>query len=145
MSYLVVLSSTEKQDPNPEPLPALLRFVGRYPSLLKSLQKQAKFPKCDVIFVTANGIIFSQQNIGVLGFRMTLEMAKKMREQNLRALTNIFSTRKYDAVYVNVDKIYLKSIKGFDKLTNAVVTYAKGVLGERTTHMKRWGLEHALH
>jgi len=141
--YLVILSSTQRQNHDPNPLPAIDRYRGLYPSLLRSLQNKGQFPKCDTIFVTAQGIVKAEQQIEHMDTPMTLELACTLREENLKVLKRLLAGRKYDEIYVNLGQAYLKSIEGFERLTDGEVTYAKGVLGRKAVHMKQWGIDHS--
>jgi len=69
---------------------------------------------------------------------MTAELAKSLQKKNLQKLKRILSEKNYEEIYVNVGRKYLKSIQGFEKFTSAQITYARGVLGQKATHMKQW-------
>jgi hypothetical protein len=140
--YLVILTSTQRQNPDPKPLPAIQRYEGLYPSLLKSLWSRRQFPKCDVVFVTAQGVLRADQKVEASDSKMTPELAVSIRERNLQTLKGILA-KKYDEIYVNVGVSYLRSIEGFQQFTEAKITYAVGVLGRKAVHMKEWGLAHS--
>jgi hypothetical protein len=61
----------------------------------------------------------------------------------LKTLKNLLAGKKYDKVQVNLGQVYLKSIEGFEQLTNGKVTHATGVLGKKAVHMKQWGMSHS--
>jgi len=140
---LLILSSTERQRPDSAQLPALERYRGIYPTLLRSLQRNGRLRDFDVVFVTAMGVFKGNEGVPYRNEPMTDELASSLRGQNLRKLERIFSEKDYGEVYVNVGQKYLKSISGFENFTNAPVTYAKGVLGQKATHMKQWLQERA--
>lgn len=84
------------------------------------------------------GIYRSNERVPYRNELMTAELAKSLREENLQRLKRILSDKNYEEIYVNVGRKYLKSIEGFEQFTNARITYAKGVLGQKATHMKQW-------
>jgi len=142
--YLIILSSTQRQHPDTNPLPALERYQGLYPSLLRSMQRKGIFLKrCDVVFVTAQGVIRAEEKVPLSDAPITPQLARSLHERNLETLRNILNSKKYDEIYVNLGHNYLQSIEGFDKSTNAKITHATGVLGRKAVHMKRWLQEHA--
>ena len=142
-TYLLILSSTMRQNPDPEALPAIQRYEGLYPAILKSLQNKGQFPKCDVIFVTGQGIVTADEKIVRSDTRMTPALAASLRKKNLEALERLFAAKTYQEIYVNLGRSYLKSIEGFEKLTSSKITCATGVLGKKAVHMKKWGLDHS--
>ena len=141
--YLMVLSSTERQDTSPNPIPASERYLGIYPSLIKSMRRKGQFPKkCDLIFVTAHGIARADEKVPLADMPMTRELAISMREKNLETMKRILSSKNYDEIYVNLGQEYLRSIEGFEAYTKSTITYAEGVLGRKAVHMKQWIQEH---
>ena len=108
------------------------------------MQKRGLFPKkCDIMFVTGLGIFKADDKILPNDIPMTPQLALSVREENLDAMKRILSTKRYEEVYVNLGQNYFKSIEGFEKFTNARITYAKRVLGRKAVHMKQWISDHA--
>ena len=140
----MILSSTQRQHPDLTPLPALERYQGLYPSLLRSMQRRGLFPKnCDIVFVTGFGIVTADDGIPANDMPMTPQLALSLREKNLDTMRRILNAKRYDEVYVNLGQNFLKSIEGFEKFTDAKITYATGVLGRKAAHMKAWILKHS--
>jgi hypothetical protein len=107
------------------------------------MQRKERFPKnCDIIFVTALGIVRVDEKIPLSNIPMTLELAESIRSKNLEFMRRILKTTNYDEIYVNLGQKYLHSIKGFEMFTNTKITYATGVLGQKSVHMKNWITAH---
>jgi hypothetical protein len=94
------------------------------------MQRRGIFPKrCDVVFVTAQGVIRAEEKVPPSDAPLTPQLARSLHERNLETLRNILNSKKYDEIYVNLGHNYLQSIEGFEKSTNAKITHATGVLG----------------
>lgn len=136
---LIVLSSTKRQLENQKLLPALERYRGLYPTLIKSMRKNGRFHKeFDVVFVTAFGVFKADDLIPHRDVHITLYVAESLKKQNLGDMQRILRHKKYDEIYVNLSKSYLKTIEGFERFTNARIVYAKGLMGQKAGHMKNW-------
>jgi len=108
------------------------------------MQRRGLFPKnCDIVFVTGFGIVTADERIPANDMPMTPQLALSLREKNLDTMRRILSAKRYDEVYVNLGQNFLKSIEGFEKFTDAKITYAAGVLGRKAANMKAWILKHS--
>lgn len=125
------------------PIPALERYHGIAIGVIRKLKEQGKLPKdLEILIVSAEfGLIDPEEEIPYVDQIMTNESAKELQESFLEKLKSKFGRVKYSEIFVNLGAMYAQSIKGFEKIVDAQVTYASGTLGKRAKQMKQWILE----
>ena len=150
MKRLIIVSASLRRLEEPSnPIPALDRFDGVYFRIIKKYKREGKLQDTDCVIVSKKfGIIdqnervpyYKPDHIDKFGYlNMNESQIKKLREENLARLKEIFAKSKYSEIFVNVGKHFMELIKGFEKLTSAKIIYASGRgLGPKAQHMKKW-------
>lgn len=115
--------------------------------MLSKCQREGLVDNADIFVLTKKGLLdsndtmtYSEPEPGTPG---TLSLAKhdleRIRRKNLRILRKAFESTKYDRVYVNVGREYIRLIEGIERISPVVVEYASGRgLGPKARHMRDW-------
>lgn len=144
---LVSGSSVIKRDP-PSPTPAIQRFDGAFPRLIRKYYKQMK--NIDVLFFSCTyGLIKADKKIT---FKEQLSYSwykpiefcsdiNQVKKDNTWILEEILSSCQYNEIYVNIGKKLMEFLPNLEEIvTNETkITHSKGRgIGPKMTHMKQW-------
>jgi len=145
---IVVSGSTRLRKEPIDPIPAIERFDGVSPRLLRKYRKQLR--NSDIFLLSpVYGLINAEDKIalkepvkGSWGEPiLDANEILRLRRTNLSTLRKLLSKRKYDEIYVNVGRKMLRTMDGFEELVPQTVkiTYSQGEsLGLKMAHMKKW-------
>jgi len=127
---------------------AIDRYEGVFFRVLKKYLKEGLLRDVDILIITKrHGLIGSEEFIPyepTFTSKVLSKDASKMRDQNLRTLSEWLSRKQYSEIYVNCGQEFMQLIKGFEKLTTSKITFAVGSrrgIGPKAAHMKNWILE----
>lgn len=143
---LILTTSFKRNEEITDPIRAIERYDGVYFKILRKHLREGKLKNTDILIVTEKrGLIWSNDKVplykigGKMGFLSLDEKTiEKLRHKNLKKIGEILSQNRYSEIYVNVGKQYMKLIEGFEEFAPCKLTYAKGGLGEKATHMRDW-------
>jgi len=137
---LLIISSSKRQKKDKSPLPALERYDGFMFRILKKLKRENKLPAdLDIIIISSKfGLLKPEDKVPYVNHMMTFLQAREVKNKFLNEFKKLFDKKNYSEIFVNLGASYLESIKGIEKLTNAKIIYAKGKMGQKANHMKRW-------
>jgi hypothetical protein len=111
--------------------------------VLKKYLRQGELRDVDILVVTERfGIVSSEEPVPYnpdFFTNVDPNAIAKLRRRNLAELQDWFSKRKYSEIYVNCGRDFMPLIEGFEKLTSAKITIAKGSgIGPKAANMKAW-------
>lgn len=152
MPKLLIISGSSKVISEPaDPISALTRFNGGFVNVVRNYYGQLK--DVDVLILSpVFGLVGAEEKIGykepingswhnfLLEDVLSGQEIANQRNSNLSKLRSIFSSKKYDEVYVIVGYQILKLVKDFEDLVSSTttITYARGGMGEKMRQMRDW-------
>jgi cytoplasmic iron level regulating protein YaaA (DUF328/UPF0246 family) len=144
MRRLLILACGATKRPDAHLLPALDRYDGPpYRTLRKALAQLAEEQRPTVLILSAEfGLIPADALIPDYDRRMTASRATSLRSQARAALAETLAQGAFEATMINLGADYLPGLP-LDPETVArlgALTYTRGGIGERMSHMKRWVL-----
>ena len=155
MRKLLIVSSSLRILKEPkEPVPATKRFDGITVRTIRNYV--GKLKNVDILILSpVFGLIPPKKKIpyhepiGVDWHKPKFSKDKidTIKKANITRIRRRLSKRKYDEIYINVGKMMLQLIEGFEQTVpkTTKITYAQGKgIGSKAGHMKNW-MELQLH
>ena len=138
-SYLLIISCSQRKVETPESLPALERYDGVVYRTLRKAKREGWFPSnLDVLIISAAyGLLPNYQPINDYERRITPERARQLLPAIQRQLQTYINGRKYTQVFINLGKVYMQTLEGFDWGLVSTME-ASGGIGQKTSQMKAW-------
>ena len=147
MNSLLIISCSQRKVEFPEPLAAINRYDGPAYRTLRKLEREGRFPEhLDVVIISAKyGLLRYEQPIENYDQRMTPERAAALRPKIQADLEHLiwdargylFSRGAYDEVFINLSKVYMRTLEGFHWGLLSTLK-ASGGIGQKTSQMKAW-------
>ena len=145
MTYLLLISCSQRKLTTSAPLPAIERYDGPvYRCLRKYRDTFDGFPdNLDILILSAKyGLITLDGHIANYDCKMTDERAdaisaKVQEELNKYLRMHSYFAGSIDEVFINLGKTYMQTIEGFHWHTIRTLE-ASGGIGQRTQQMKTW-------
>ena len=138
--YLLIISCSQRKIVTEAPLPAIERYDGPvYRCLRKYRDTFDGFPdNLDILIISAlYRLIESRTLICNYDERMTDQRAAKLLPQVQEFLRWYTSRHKYDQVFINLGKTYMRTLEGFHWGLISTLE-ATGGIGQKTQQMKAW-------
>lgn len=139
--HLLLLSCSGRKRNLAGEQPAYKLYDGPcYRSIRKHIVDYKDMP-ADLYVISAKyGLIRGDELIEQYELRMTSERARSLRPRISAQFREMLQSKEYEEVFINMGKIYLSSIDGFELLLNPSVNvdYAPGTIGERTSQTMKW-------
>jgi cytoplasmic iron level regulating protein YaaA (DUF328/UPF0246 family) len=139
--HLLIVACSQRKRQDPGGLPAIERYDGVSFRVLRKAQREGYWPEnLDVLILSAKyGLIDAFTPIANYEQRMTCERANQLKTQVRRVLEEYVERSTYREVYVDLGQDYTPALQDLEQLlTISSVTYAKGRIGERLSHLKKW-------
>jgi len=141
-SFCLLLSCSQRKRSVKQPTCALELYDGYFYRIIRKLARQGCLSSnIDIVIVSSQyGILQPWELILPYDQKMTTRHAIEMRKAALAKLAEIFDGRQYREVFVNLGRLYLEAIAGFEALLpdTTTIIYAKGGIGQRGSQMKQW-------
>ena len=142
---LLIVTCSQRKRSDRELLPALERYDGIFFRILRKAQREGYWPdNLDVLITSAKyGLLELNTAIETYDRRMTVAQAKQLKPVIAPLLTQRVTAHPYAEIFVNVSKVYLGAIEGWDMdlPCGTTVIYATGDIGQRARQMRYWLLE----
>jgi len=134
-NYLVILPCSKLKN-KLDNVPAIDLYNGQFYKLIRKFV----IPNLDIIIISAKyGLIKSNTIISYYDQKMSKKRASELSISIKPKLEEVLSEKYYDAIFVNLGKIYEISLKDSEKiLKNYNVIRANGQIGERLHQLKHW-------
>ena len=139
-NYLLLISCSQRKVQSDEPLAAMYRYDGPTYRTLRKLYREGRFPDgfLDVLIISARyGLIQLREPILNYDQRMTAERADELRPHIQERLKKIMECQQYDQVFINLGKVYMRTLEGFHWGLVSTLE-ASGGIGLKTQQMKAW-------
>ncbi len=148
---LIVSSSTRIDESQPESAPALNRYNGTFIILIRKYVRQGYVDSKDVLIVSPSlGMIRACDPLtSVPGQRedwnnprLEANDVERLNRKALQFMRKISRSEHVSEVYVNVGKLLMPIINGFEELFDCRIEHAQGKgIGPKSAHMKSWILK----
>lgn len=123
-------------------LPAIQRYDGVMYRVIRKARREGYFPEnVDVKIVSAKfGLIDASTPIPDYDVRMDRQRAEELRPEVEHNLRNMIPTQKYDELFINMGKTYLRAIGNLGEwmAPEVMVAYAAGGIGTKANALKAW-------
>ena len=141
MRYLLLVSCSQRKIESPvtKTLYAMYRYDGPTYRTLRKRYREGRFPdNLDVLIISARyGLITWREPILNYEQKMTTARANELRPFVQERLKEIVAVQQYDEVFINLGKLYMRTLEGFHwGLISTMV--ASGGIGLKTQQMKAW-------
>ena len=141
MKYLLLISCSQRKIATETPHPAIDVYDGPAYRTLRKMRRENRLPKnLDILIISARyGLLFSSDPVTDYDLKMTKARASQpdFRRHVTTCLKNYQEVGKYQQVFVNLGRVYMKVIENFHW---GLISYleASGGIGQRTAQMKAW-------
>lgn len=137
---LLVVSCSQRKKIEMSRMPAIELYDG---PMFRMIRKHKPFfyNGIDLLIVSAKyGLIQPSAKISNYDKRLSLEQIPKLRKETLTRLEKFLKNENYNEIMLSMGKDYLNLFEGIDKiiLKNCNVKTAKGKIGEKLHHTKKW-------
>jgi len=140
--HLIIISCSDKKNPQPGLLPAIQRYTGAWYGVINKLKREGDLPdNLDILIISAKyGLINSEMLIENYDQEMDYKRARELNKPILSKLKNIISTTTYESILVNLGSTYMAAISGLETIVpnTTKIQLLKGIIGERKRDMKKW-------
>ena len=139
MNNLLIISCSQRKIETQGTLYAMYRYDGpTYRTLWKCLREGRLPDNLDVLIISAKyGLLTWREPILNYEQKMTAERADALRPFIQERLIKILEVQQYDQVFINLGKLYMRTLDGFHwGLVSAME--ASGGIGLKTQQMKAW-------
>ena len=145
MAKLLILGSSYRRNPSPEPLPAIERYDGQFYRIVRKYMDKLREKNIDVIIITEDlDVVTPEMKLPYkppTGERWGLfqprvkdsEKVRRLQEQILE----IVKSKRYDEIFVALNKYYRQLLPDLTPYANKVIAYSKG-FGEKMRYLKEW-------
>lgn len=141
-AFCLLVSCSQRKRLVEQPISALELYDGYYYRIIRKLMREGHFSaSIDIIIIsTKYGLLQPSDPILPYDWKMTARRAAEIRDEVLAELAPVFGEKRYQEVFVNLGRHYLRGIEGFDSLLPDAtkVIYAGGGIGRRGSQMKKW-------
>jgi len=142
VAFCLLVSCSQRKRLVEQPISALELYDGYYYRIIRKLMRGRHFPaNIDIIIISAkHGLLRPSDSILPYEWKITARRAAEIRDKVLVELAPVFGEKRYQEVFVNLGRHYLRAIEGFDSLLSDAtkVIYARGGIGQRGSQMKKW-------
>lgn len=140
---LLILSCSQRKCLRNGLLPAIERYDGPSFRLLRKFLENYSSQKSllDIYILSAKfGLIPANRKIPNYDMKMTPEGASELGSQVLSKLRKILRNTQYNELFINVGKIYLLALNGYDQFipSNTKVTFSLGSQGLKLSKLYDW-------
>lgn len=139
MRYLLLVSCSQRKIESPGAVYAMYRYDGPTYRTLRKRYRDGRFPdNLDVLIISAKyGLLQWREPILNYEQKMTAARADELRPFIQERLKEIVAVQQYDQVFINLGKLYIRTLEGFHwGLTSTME--ASGGIGLKTQQMKAW-------
>ena len=139
MRYLLLVSCSQRKIESPGALYAMYRYDGPTYRTLRKCYREGRFPdNLDVLIISARyGLLSWRAPILNYAQQMTAARADELRPFVQERLKEIVDVQQYDQVFINLGKLYMRTLEGFHWGTISTME-AFGGIGLKTQQMKVW-------
>ncbi len=140
MDSLLLLACSNRKVGHRGTLPAIEMYDGGAFRIIRKQKREGTFPqKVDIAILSAKfGLITATTRIAHYDLQMNKQRAAELQVDVQSKLRQLLSRKKYSEIYVDLGRIYLAAIDGFDLPPELMIIFAEGRIGERLARLKRW-------
>ena len=145
MAKLLILGPSYRRNASPEPLPAMERYDGLFYRIIKRNMNKVREKGIDIFIITEDLELVTPET--KLPYKPPVgnkwrtlppttrdpEKVEKLRSQILEIVRN----RKYDEIFIALNKHYQALLPDLTPYTKKVITSSKG-LGSKAKELKEW-------
>lgn len=140
-NYLLIISCSDRKVSKVRQLAAIDLYDGpTYRTLRKFLRKNFLVDTVNLnvrIISAKHGLITSTEQIAPYDQKMTPQRATELQLSVQETLDTLLQTEDYEQVFINLGKIYRRTLEGFHWGLVSTVE-ASGGIGLKTQQMKAW-------
>lgn len=128
MSSLLVQSCSATKRNADNPVQAIDLYDGYFFKIIKKAVRTGQFePGLDIIIISAKyGVVEPDEEIEYYDRRMDTELANKLNEDVVNAVTSKARENNYEKLWVNLGKDYLPAVDGIEAAVDVPIDYIEG-------------------
>jgi hypothetical protein len=141
MNRLLILACSQKKNPTPGALPAVVRYDGPAFRVLRRFLRECPGERLTVLILSAeHGLIESGRPILSYDRRMSPGRAREVRDQVLSTAAVALSSGRWKSIAVCAGRAYRHALDGIREMApeGVPIAFLGGGLGRRLTNLRAW-------